>query len=93
MSLGSISWEASTPSQVINNLTAGQEIPKPDWLEKHYSPQELGAIWGLSHDSIIRLIKNEPGVLKLCPPHRRGVRKRTTYRIPESVATRVYKRC
>jgi len=63
------------------------------WKEKHYSPKELGEIWGMSHDSIIRLIKNERGVFKSCPPHRRGVRKRVTYRIPESVAKRVHERC
>jgi len=63
------------------------------WLEKHFSPKELGEIWGMSHDSIIRLFKQEPGVLKSCPPHRRGVRKRVTYRIPESVVKRVHERC
>ena len=76
----------------VNNSNCAQDV-KPGWFEKHYSPQELGTVWGLSHDSIIRLIKNEPGVLKLCPPHRRGVRRRITYRIPETVATRIYQRC
>lgn len=63
------------------------------WTEKHYSPKELGEMWSMSHDSIIRLFRNEPGVFKSCPPHRRGVRKRVTYRIPESVAKRVHERC
>lgn len=63
------------------------------WTEKHYSPKELGAIWGLSNDSIIRIFTREPGVLKFCPPSRRGVRKKITYRIPESVMQRVYDRC
>jgi hypothetical protein len=35
-----------------------------------------------THDSIIRLFKNEPGVLRMSPPKRRGVRTRTTYRSP-----------
>lgn len=62
-------------------------------LERHYSPRELGAIWGMSHDSIIRMFKNEPGVLKMSPPKRRGTRTRTTLRIPESVVAAVYERC
>jgi hypothetical protein len=90
MNFASVSREAYTPSLLPNSR---EDVAKPNWHERHYSPQELGAIWGLSHDSIIRLVKNETGILKLCPPHRRGVRKRVTYRIPESVATKVYERC
>lgn len=63
------------------------------WMERHYSPLQLGELWGMSHDSIIRLVKDEPGVLRLCPPHRRGARRRVTYRIPESVAKRIHERC
>ena len=61
--------------------------------EKHYSPKELAAHWGVSSDTIIRLFSREPGILKLCPPTRKGVRRKITYRIPESVAQRVYDRC
>jgi hypothetical protein len=61
--------------------------------ERHFSPKELGKLWNMSHDSIIRLFRDEPGVLRLCPPHRRGVRRRVTYRIPESVAAKVHERC
>ncbi len=62
------------------------------WNERHLTPKELGALWSLSHDSVIRLIRTEPGVLKSSPPHRRGARKRVTYRIPESVAARIHER-
>ena len=82
---------------ITQDLFQGDEMEPPtvmpSWYERHYSPKEFGVVLNLSHDSVIRLIKNEPGVLKFCPPHRRGVRRRVTYRIPESVATRIYKRC
>lgn len=68
-------------------------MPPGPWNEKHFSPKELGEIWGMSHDTIIRLFRNEPGVLKSSPQRRRGARKRFTYRIPESVARRVHDQC
>jgi hypothetical protein len=68
------------------------EFPRPVWHEKHYTPKELGAIWRMSHDVILDIFENEPGVLRMCKPHRRGVQVRHTTRIPASVATRVYNR-
>jgi len=73
-------------------LTSLKEQPKPAWNERHYSPKELAAIFNMSHDSIIRRFRREPGVLLLHPPRRKGVRKKTTMRIPESVVERVYRR-
>jgi hypothetical protein len=54
-----------------------------------------GAVPGsftVSHDSIIRLFRGEPGVLLLHPPRRRGVRGKITMPIPESVVERIYRR-
>jgi len=88
---------AAAPAAIVmmdwNGSKPLDSRPRPSWAEKHYSPKELGIILGMSHDSIIRIFKDEPGVMKTCPPHRRGVRKRITYRIPESVVSRVYNRC
>jgi hypothetical protein len=60
-------------------------------LERHYSPEELGTIWGLSADTMRRLFEHEAGVLvierRLCPS-----RLYRTLRIPESVAVRVHRR-
>jgi hypothetical protein len=72
--------------------TSPQEPLTPAWNERHYSPKELAAIFNVSSDSIIRLFRNEPGVLLLHPPRRRGVRRKITMRIPESVVERVYRR-
>lgn len=65
-------------------------------FEKHFSPAELGHLWGLSDTKIRRLFQDEPGVLKIGEPSRRLGRKlkRSYYslRIPESVALRVHER-
>lgn len=54
-------------------------------LEKHYSVHELAEIWQLSDETIRRLFRDEPGVLKLTAPRRRK-RSYEVIRIPESVA-------
>jgi hypothetical protein len=58
--------------------------------EQHYSPSELGQLWGLSSDFMRDRFKDEPGVIKIDRPetlHKRGYR---TIRIPSSVARRVH---
>jgi len=66
-------------------------IPSPA-LERHYSPDELGAIWNLSPDTVRRLFEREPGVLVI-EHTRAGARRRyRTLRIPQSIALRVHRR-
>jgi hypothetical protein len=60
--------------------------------ERHYSVAELAEHWNLSPDTIRKLFEDEPGVLVLGEnSKRRGKRRYTTLRIPESVAARVYR--
>jgi len=62
-------------------------------MERHYTVQELGALWRVSRDTIIRIFREEPGVLKIGPGQaRRGRRRYVTLRIPESVVLRVHRR-
>jgi len=58
---------------------------------KHYSMDELAELWGVSVDSIRRIFRDEPGVLKIGEngPKRR---RHLTLRIPESVVERVHMR-
>jgi hypothetical protein len=55
-------------------------------LEKHYTCQEISALWNLDHATIRALFRDTPGVLKISRPARRNKRSYTSYRIPESVA-------
>jgi len=59
---------------------------------QHYSVQEVAQLWGLGIDKIRELFENEPGVIKLQSPPKKGKRRYTTLRIPENVAERVQRR-
>jgi hypothetical protein len=58
-------------------------------FEKHYSPSEVAALWGISVDMARDLFRSEDDVLKL---ERTGSKKYVTLRIPESVLLRVHTR-
>ncbi len=59
-------------------------------LERHFTVQEIAALWHLSEDSVRRIFRNVPGVLKLASPERRFKRGYVVLRIPESVLQRVH---
>lgn len=61
-------------------------------FERHFSPEELAEVWGLSGDTIRRIFENEPGVLVHERSRKRHSRRYRTLRIPESVALRVHRR-
>ena len=63
------------------------------WEGRHYSVSELAEMWGLCTNTLTKLFRNEPGVVKLCRPHQKGKRTKTTLRIPAPVVARVYDRC
>jgi hypothetical protein len=55
--------------------------------------QEIGELWKLSANTVTRLFRDEPGVLKLGSMRlRRGRRSYVTLRIPASVVERVHRR-
>jgi hypothetical protein len=58
----------------------------------NYTVQELAKLWQFSPDKVRELFENEPGVLKIKNPPKKGKRAYTTLRIPESVAERVRRR-
>ena len=75
------------------NATAADGVSATgSFAEKHFSPKELAALWGLSTDAVRRLFRKEKGVL-LIPSRnsRRALRANyNTMLIPESVAKRVH---
>jgi hypothetical protein len=56
--------------------------------EKHFTPAELGKVWGLSAETIRSIFEGEKGVLVIATPN--GKRRYRTFRIPQSVAERVH---
>ena len=60
--------------------------------ERQYSVSELAKMWNRSSDTITRMFENEPGVQVWVRPGRTSKRRFRTFRIPQSVAERVYLR-
>jgi hypothetical protein len=54
-------------------------------LERHYTPKEVAELWQLSEDTVRKLFRDTPGVLKIAQPARRFKRVYVSLRIPESV--------
>lgn len=61
-------------------------------IERHYSVQELAEMWKLSSDTIRRLFRDEPGVIKINASPGRRKRSYIVLRLPESVVMRVHER-
>ncbi len=60
--------------------------------EKHFTLQQLEELWELSRITLTDWFREEPGVLKVGAPYKRGRQGRMTLRIPASVAARVHER-
>lgn len=78
------------------SLDHRQELDAADKItpafERHFSPDELAELWGLSSDTMRRLFEREPGVLVVEHTKNNARRRYRTLRIPESVALRVHRR-
>lgn len=72
-------------------MSTNTSLPSDVALERHYTVLELASIWNVSHMTIRRMFESEPGVLVFGSEEQRYGRKRTTMRIPESVAIRVHR--
>lgn len=62
-------------------------------LDRHFTPAELGKLWGFTPKTIQRLFRDEPGVVKITN-QTKLCRKReyVTLRIPAAIAQRVHSR-
>jgi len=58
-------------------------------FEKHYRISDLARLWGLGRESVRRLIKDDPGVIKMQLGRKKS---NTTYSVPESAARRIHTR-
>jgi hypothetical protein len=66
------------------------EGPGPE--ERHYAPSEVAGFWHVDVEMIRRIFRDEPGVMVLQIPMKKGKRPYKTIRIPQSVLERVHKR-
>ena len=66
------------------------EAPVP--AERHYTATQVAELWQFDVETIRRLFQDEPGVVVLQAPIKKGKRSYKTIRIPQSVLERVHKR-
>ena len=59
-------------------------------LEKYFTVAEIAELWGLCPDTIRKIFRDVPGVLRIGTPETRHQRGYISLRIPESVAKKVY---
>jgi hypothetical protein len=58
-------------------------------FEKHYRIADLARLWGLGRETVRKLVKDDPGVIKI----RMGRKKaHTIYSVPKSAAHRIHTR-
>lgn len=90
--------EVVLPTSAALSRSNGAEI-KPEAerqgsiaFEKHCSVAELSRQWGFSENTIRRLFRKEPGVIKIVHQETLHKRRYTSMRIPERIAQRVHRR-
>ena len=59
-------------------------------MERHYTPAEISAMWGVSADFVRDIFRNEAGVLMIGKKATKVRRGYKTMRIPESVLLAVH---
>jgi hypothetical protein len=58
-------------------------------FERHYRISDLARLWSLGRETVRKLVKDDPGVIKI----RMGRKKtHTLYSVPESAARRIHTR-
>ena len=58
-------------------------------FEKHYRIGELAEMWGLGRETVRKLVKDDPGVIKIRMGRKHA---HTVYSVPESAARRIHTR-
>jgi hypothetical protein len=84
-------FESSLPPairpQSVSDPTASDKA-----MEKHYSMEQIGELWGLSTRTVRKMFENEPGIIMFGNAGSLKKRRYLTLRIPESVLLRVHRR-
>lgn len=70
-------------------LAAASTALRETAFEKHYRIGDLAKLWGLGRETVRKIVKDDPGVIKI----RMGRKKaHTIYSVPESAAHRIHTR-
>lgn len=67
-----------------------RESVPADPMEQHYTTGEIAEKWKVTPVTVLRIFRNQPGVLRLGAPTSMRRQTRNELRIPRSVVDRVY---
>jgi len=59
-------------------------------LERHYTVAEVAGLWQISEETVRKLFRDVPGVLKIGAPERLHKRGYFLLRIPETILQKVH---
>jgi len=76
----------------IGPQSVSDQVASDKGMEKHYSLEQIGELWGLSTRTVRRMFENEPGIIVFGNAASLKKRQYLTIRIPESVLLRVHRR-
>lgn len=84
------SSERSQQEKLFKPTTLTIGVPSDNtYSQRHYRIGELAELWSLGRETVRKLVKDDPGVIKV----RMGRKKaNTTYSVPESAAKRIHTR-
>ncbi len=84
-------FESGLPPAMRPQSVSDQAAPDKA-MEKHYSLEQIGELWGLSTRTVRKMFENEPGIIMFGNTGSLKKRRYLTLRIPESVMLRVHRR-
>jgi hypothetical protein len=73
----------------VKQEVAMQDFPDASTFERHYRIGELATLWNIGRETVRKLVKDDPGVLKI---RIGGKKTHTTYSVPASAAKRIHTR-
>ena len=82
---------SSRPLLGVTVTIEQHEDVRESFAERHYTINELAALWSLSGEFVRQLVQHEPGVTEWVR-QRPGRRRYRVFRVPSSVAERIYLR-
>jgi len=84
-------FESPLPPAMRPQSVSDQAAPDKA-IEKHYSLEQIGELWGLSTRTVRKMFEKEPGIIVFGNTGSLKKRRYLTLRIPESVLLRVHRR-
>jgi len=86
VSLQAAAWDEGDTQSIDPRRPEGIEF------EPHYKVNQIAQMWGFSRETIRRLFKDEPGVVRIGRPETRFRRGYESLSVPESVMRSVHRR-